>query len=640
MKSISIGATLANARVAARRSAAVCWLLIIPALIAAGCSHADPTPDLQPTAVPTAEATATEAPVAQATATQAITVAGHPEEWSDNLSQWLELAYVREHGVAGFTELPTHLLERPDLYTTHAAVEMLVSLGNQPVNIAGLNTWINSLKNPNGMYIEPEPYGRFSDSLDTAKTIEILTWLEQPIPDRDAVTQALLSLQRPNGLFLDAAEEQNLPLSSQIARTTRFVEALDALDALDDPMLDKTRGTLLEYVTLTLSDPDADLALGGPVNGILMQAIRSLARIDEDAVPEEAFAFVQGSLAQIPSVNRDLHSVLLVNNIIDTAGALGIPIAESPSVQGMVRQFLVDDIYPLQDDWGGFGGSTTIEPVLTSAVVRLASRAGIPYPMQASLLRQLSLRRIGNGWISFISHSLDAEGTHYALGLTEAAAFDGYDERLVVEYLESEMRDPATTRSVYHAIEARKSLGGDLPEDLRQHVESAIIAHLRKLPVEFDYVGEYYHAARIGQALAFPMPPDVEEKVAEFAMLLEREIEQREELDNVAFVFALWFLQEALPDRNVIDREKALVFVRSLEAPDGGFRLSPDQPPDIFSTYWALNILTPADVRNKQGLVDFVESMRRDYGFAYSEASPESSFRATSHALWILERFS
>ena len=644
------------------------WLLCVLALMVMGCSpSSNPPATPQPTASATAFSNPPSTPQPTASPAAESALAALPQEWRRNLSQWLELSYVhvQDRDWAGFSQFFTPDLQSPNLYATHGAVVSLVSLGHPPEQPEQIAAWVGSLRSPGGLYAEPDPHNVAADLVDTSAAVEVLTRLGRPIPSKDAVIHALRARQQPNGLFLDAIDKRDASVEFQIARTRTTVKILDALDALDAPMLLKTRDALRDYVATVLAGTDTATQISEPETGSLMLATWSLAMIDENAVPDGAIAFVQDALAQIPSLGDGFYWVFVVQNLLDTAEALGIPAEHSPAVQGHVRQFLIDNVFPLQSSPGGFGRPSAMDPLVTAEVAYLASRVGVPYPNEAELLQQLSLHRIGNGWVLFTSLSLDREArfTYYALHLAEAAGFRQYDEQAVARFLASEMRHfEFNPEHVFFAIRGYKLLQGSLPAELHREVEQDTVAALRDLPADLGYRSAYYYAASIVQELGIALPDDIQDKMANVALMFKEEIEQDEYSRHLVFMFQLWRLQTALPERNIIDQEQVSAFVLGLEHPDGGFRTTASAPaepppswpeemretydppesisPDMISTHAALSMLGPAAATNRDGIIRFVESMRKEYGFVMSEGWAYPDFLSTFLALGVLEQLS
>ncbi len=578
--------------------------------------------------------------------------------WHENISQWLDLSYVEEKDIAGFNSLDYPYLASPDLYTTNAVVKNIAELDriSEISNKQDIIIWIESLRNSEGFYkaeqrISSSTFGPVTDTMLAVATLSDLGW---DFPDKEKNIEYLMSLQQPDGLFSDgfkSNETQEDSLERQVSISAGVLITLSKLGIKDQYRLKPTLTALNDYLVKRIPEEATNYSLKDEKTNKLIVTIHCIALINPAFVPQKALVFLKRCLNQISSLDGNVVSVDIVNNLLDAAEALSIEEVKTGLITENIKNYLERKIFPLQTKTGGFTfNSLLIEPNCTSWVVKLASRAEIAYPHFETLINELNKRRIKSGWIQFVNLSLRnaSANTYYALNIANYVGCDRFDKKLFKKNAEQTLLlNSGDPWLIYNTLMSYRKLGGVLsPELLTSIKENSIKSLGNSSGGNFSKQIIFYRSfAEISRLAGFDIPDDVKKSMLVIINDFKKTVSENPEQNDISFVYSLWVFQRVLPNEQIISDEEIDRYLHTLWTDSGGFKVTPNTgEADVFSTYLAFEMPQALEIADKNKVKDFILSCQWDYGFnAFPPSTAKEhllqvSLMTTSMALDVLSK--
>jgi hypothetical protein len=564
----------------------------------------------------------------------------------------------------------------PSLYSTAANVIILKSVGANIDNRTQIESYINSLRNEIGVYVDSFGIKHFNPPNETRQAISVLIELGAHPENIDTTVKYLLSLQYDDGTFLLNAEDgisqrEDTTLDRVVYGTASVVNTLILLD-LKEKIPNKTKAILMSEIDSRLgnSGPFPDLMEKDSWNIII--AIELLGEIEPKLVSERAMEFVNYALREITNMPPDSYvSTSRANNLLDIAHLLQLPAGGEKVTLDALRAFWKTQVLPEQNIFGGFGPSDTIDPLTTSENVKLASRLGVTYPHLDKLLAELDTHWVGNAWSAFLMPTLTTtslEDTYFGIKVAEFSEFK-YDKPKVEKFLESYLseqgkvgNDQTETGSkglrpqeLYYLVHALKAVSGKLTEEDNRNAEKLceeMTSTLPSFPSDNDTAWLYLIpiSTEVGFKLSENVMTQIQQLTEQYweSVITKKMSIRPEQLLNV------WL---SIENKN-LDVKKGEI-IQSLRASYneavGAYtslalatmpsELQPDPPyvlrPDIFQTYISLSLLSDIgeSLPDENKTLTFVHDCKQTYGFRRSPDWPDIiSLKNTFAALMILKQ--
>jgi len=543
--------------------------------------------------------------------------------WVETLHNWLDVAYSESKTFAGFGDLgPEHLIPT-NLYSTFGVAHVLHYLEVEVDNPKPIGEQINSLLNEEGAY--DCPLNNAPLIFETYWAVTTLQILGIPPQDPERTANFVLSLQGEDSLFhFDRIIEDTLWENIDCSNIVLII-----LHSLGKKYLQQAELALhqvtervTEVVDEVIRSVDGDWhKLGEEEVWHLKSALKLLAQLNPEKVPEEGKAALAHYLTEIPTAPVDFLTLSHINDLLDTAEVVGlIEVDEIPTLPGLT-EYLLQHISPEIEELGGYGWrrrwAGRLDPVMTWPTVRLFSRAGLPYPFRDLLLQTIDKYHKKKGWITFTIPGPSVDFTFFGLAIAQGVGWENYNVEKMMAYAHSVLQDPqVNVHDLYWAAKLAAQLGGERKEELAPMLQSAIA---RVCESNFEEEG-YWLVLLLHEFQLSSLPSAVQllqQKAEESATALST-------APRMLLIRHLVFIQEILGEQWVSDDLlKAMIWY--LKAEKGGFKASPlSQGPDLNSTRWALEALTALhalDEVDVEATISFVLSCQEGYGYAW--APPE-----------------
>ena len=251
------------------------------------------------------------------------------------MKNWLELSYVEDDEIAGFSMLGEEFFHNPELYNTNAAVG-ICNIIEEPYllyNRQGFIEWIESLRDKDGYYHEtPERRGKGIPLVNTQMAIDTLAALGHSFQEEEQTIEYVLSLQQPSGLFIyshDPSMKLGKTKDQKVSATFSAVKILSALGFKNQDIYNTIALALNDYLLTELISKIEPEQYGGDKHGYIVLAIETLALLNPSEISIEYMDFIRQNLQNVSSFPGDIITASLIVNILDTAKALSMPEIES-----------------------------------------------------------------------------------------------------------------------------------------------------------------------------------------------------------------------------------------------------------------------------------------------------------------------
>jgi len=556
------------------------------------------------------------------------------EEWVADLSQMLDLCYVEESEIAGFSQMEATRLMAPTLYSTWSVMGIVKDLGQEVEDPVQIADWVNSLRDDRGFYHDPLDHMQSTE--ETLFAISVLTNLGIEPEDVDSTVSYLLSLQDDDGLFRhDHDLEKGAPLSKTRERKISYgtywvVETLCLLNRSNEKALEKTKLTLIEEINSKLPEGEPFPAVWEDEVGKIIAAISILAKLDSSLVTETARNFIAESLKNASSLPDHLIlGVNRINNLLEIGELLKLPEANLESIRKDIEGYLTEKIFPLQGSRGGFEFGGSIEPAMTFFVVHLTSKLYLEYPYKELLLDEVERYRVDGGWVTFYSLELEEKSPYifWTLEVANAIGYTNYNHDKIATYLRKELNNPDLgIWYMYYTVLALKSLNGSLSRKEISIAEESAIKLAAWLPDDLSsspHFSDYPLFVLLMAEIGSELPEELDFKMKQIAEQAMTAMIEKEVSDGPVMLYYIWKMQGN--DGEVLSRETALDLLDSFYTDYGGYLVSDDswipaddlKRPGVHATLYAVRLLTDMgeSLPDKQKTLDFVMSSKYEYGF-------------------------
>lgn len=566
------------------------------------------------------------------------------KEWLQKLNQFLSLTFVEEKDRAAFDSIAPIELE-PSLYSTFNIIRMFKELGINIESRDRIASFINSLRNPSGAYLDSFRYSNHKSN-ETTEAITILTELSLQPENVEATTEYLLSLKYNDGTFLQSTDGISSPENDRLYRIVKGTQsAIESLIMLGqrEKIPEETINVIKEEIATLLNKND-DISF--IESGSIIGAIKTLTLIDPALVSDKTKEFVRyliEKLRQIPDVS-DIGYPGRVIYLLDVAKSLGLSEAKDENIYKSIRIYLEKYIFPLQNLSGGFGPSETIDPLTTSQVVILTKRLGIEYPNLDKLLLNINNHWVGKGWKTFDIFSLGSVNwvfTYYGIGISEFTGFK-YDKQKILKFMDDCLAgippneyEIISLKELYYAINTIKEINGRFTKEEINNARELCLKLSKELimasETEVDPIFTY--ALPISRMVGFTLPVEVLDKISKLGRAFKEEMLSGKKALIPNYLLLYWQSQETNSSLTKYDVLQELQ--KLYDAESGGYTspkikalpASPEEAanwtpeyiasPELFQTYCALQLLSDigGELPDKGKTVDFVLSCKQEYGF-------------------------
>ncbi|HEY8343215.1 MAG TPA: hypothetical protein VIK75_09550 [Calditerricola sp.] len=591
-------------------------LLLVFALLLTGCTG-------QPTNVSPDRSLDLKLPEAQHLAAEL------PLAWRQATAQLLNVSWVRGPDGAGYVEPPpmtTGEVTKQKLYTSAWTSALLHQAGLQPDprQMAAMRGWLDNLVRSDFTFSDGYPplHNLYLYSL-------LQTSLGQPL-DRSASLRTLLKLRKPNGLY--SWEENG---KAELTATQIATELLVTLKA-ESEILAPTRKAILKLLSegrwLEAEDPkEALLDVGGP---LLLSAHNLGLPLDAQAKTfvDKWTRQLQTPTSTSPLMVEILLQLARLNQAIDQPFTLS-------------SEYL-EQLQSLRTAVGGFSPEPDLElePQYTYKVQQLLQLAA-DIPPRPEAARHAAVRFWCDSWVAYMKTRPTAIDTYHGLMVARFLGEPVPDEAAVANFLANRLRaisatQPSTeelaraAQELSYVLRARELLTHPfpLPDGITTWVETAL-----NQVISAGTATEISTLSFLTEAAAY-LGIAVDRKEVEAA--LQKASYRKDKFLDVAVAITRAARSLGLP-ADTFRQHPAVQTVLSLTPISGGYRAATDAPvPDLFSTFKVVEVLqffAPEQATTVLPAVrDFVRSLQAPVGGFRVLPGQSPMLRSTALGLLLL----
>lgn len=549
-------------------------------------------------------------------------------EWRQATAQLLMISWMDGPEGAGYVEVPVAVPGEPTsekLYTSAWTAALLRQAGLEPSarTVAAMHDWLEKLVRANFTYDNgfPTLYNLYLYHL-------LQTSLGQPV-DREASLRTLARLRRPDGLYAwERGGKTELP-ATQIA--TELLVALDVGPELLAPTREAVLKLLGDPQWQEIQDPkEAILEVGGP----LLLSAHNLG-LPLNARAREFVAEWNRRLQNATSTDPVMVEILLqlarLNQVIGQRLTL-------PS------EYL-GELQSLRTATGGFSlqPGLPLEPQYTYKVQQLLQMAA-NIPPRPEAARHADSRFWGDSWVPYRLTQPNVIDTYHGLVVARLLEEAVPDEAAVADFLSARLQaitasqpgDDEMARAAQelnYALRARELLSKPfpLPESVTSWVATSLNRSISAETVDLSTLSFLVEAAaylgvpvdrksieaaiqkalysedsvldvatmltRIARALDLPADTFRQHPAVKNALSLTpigggyKAFGGAPSPDLLSTFKAVEVLQFFAPDQAAAVLPAVRQFVRTLQNPNGGFQMAPDESPMLRSTAEGLLLL-------------------------------------------------
>ena len=591
------------------------------------------------------------------------------DQWVQNVRQYLALSYSADENIAAFGR-KTSKDFAPAFYSTYHVFNLLTAAGIKIENQSQIVDYLNSTRNQDGAYVDPSKSPHVATADETRQALTVITGLGFTPENIAATTSYLLSLQYDDGTFLE--NNENPPSAAESTRRSRIVKGtysvVESLIMLGqaDKIPEETKTAVADEITAALDISGASPSLTDNDTWTLITEINFLSVIDSTMVSERSRELISYAFNGMANLPADAFYVTSgVNLLLDTAQLLHMPEANQANILQSVGTYLKQQIFPLQNESGGFGPSGTIEPLTTGQVVILAKRLGLEYPNMEKLLFNVNTHFVDTGWTTFYIETInssDYQSTYFCIEIAKFCGYDNYDKKKVEQFLAGCFKssvsgsDAVRLEDEYYAVLALKAMNGKLTQE-ESNVAQAQCLQLTKGLINVSALAanvQFSFAIPLSKELNFQLPEDVKNVIPQLAGNYRNNLDSDKNMVNGYSLQRLWESTEN--NGRAITAAEMHIYLNSVYGSDTGaynvWATSPptsaDQTPayklfpDMFQTYSALQLLSDMGEKlpDSEKTVSYILSCKQQYGFSQAPASTVTNLGATFAALMMLKQLS